>query len=762
LRDVNELRSDFIFSTATDTINICACATQTVYFTITNTGLQTDTFGITAEGITFAAPQVILEPGQSHVFTGYLSADCKVTRSSDITIRAASAAGIEKVISLSINPTDCQNTVVAIQSGDVVTNVCETAESSLLVQNTGSFPETYVIYADPSSAVRLAASSVTLQPGLQTQVPINYAFDCSTHGNQTVTFTVEAQNSGREATVSQNVAINYNYNYSISTNNLQLCSEDDSSHSLLIENHNNFANKFLLELDGPSFVSLANESIVLGPQEEESIPLVISASNKAGNYTLDIYVESVYGEFGKKLSFNLTLDNCYDFSQEYNLDRKYTVCAGEEFYQEIKLAQEGTVNADVNLFIDGPDFIYTDELVTAYPQTNVYAVSGTIPLGVQEKYSIDVETLWRGDIVSEDSFKLQVLNQSTCYAVEDELMSTNSYYTAEYVIVPVEQDGSSYAVYDINYENLPDYLEPLTYQIDLGPSEEKELAFEIDSNELEYVARTQNNGAIIGIQDNFSVVLTEQTTGFQSVTPHTVSFIDYPWYQKTLVTITTFADNTWQKYVSLPVCVIGCSIVVLLILLLGFVGILQATIQKRIFHLRKTLALVLGILWIVILALALFQFGLPLQEELYTVHELTQSSTYMQLNEDKTTLVNVTGLFSDPDNDIVRYGVYAIDQGLFTYDVDEEGVLSLTPAKDWYGSSHMQLFATDSYNETAVSDRIILEVLPVEDYSFIQLLFAFCEYIFVVLLAILFIVFCAVASLRPRHKEKQKKLTDIK
>ena len=757
-----EIRSDFFFSISTSQVSACRCDTTAIYLTIQNRGTHVESFSIHTNNprVTFSEPAVLLAPAEQKILIGYLNAPCDAGESEELYVEVKAASGLDKSATLPVHYQDCQNLAAEFTYDNFTTQVCEPVTNILTISNIGNHVETYTIGVDKHAKdIQIASNTVTLSPQTSTEIPVVYALSCNVYGEQNITYTITAQGSQLAAELSQFINVTPNYEFAITADDeIAMCAEDDYVADVFINNFNDFTNEFILELDAPDFIKLDMgnaTSVILGAQESTKIPLKVTAANEHGYYNVTLTATSVFGDVVQTLNINVTLANCYEFGKKMSFPpKRIASCAGDEFSYNVTIEHKGAALADIELVITGPDFVTAGEVVqTLQPNTtNNIELNFTIPTGVNDTYPIDITAYHRGEEIDSGKFKLFVEDEYICYELKQKKDTIKVKYDAKGFALPVQNIGERYGEYSVRTSDMPSYLFADQDSITLGKTQKGVVSFTINEAFLKHAAISSNNGSVIGMSATPTITLTNELTGATFDMPFVVLFEDYPWYTKVWRGFVGIVLSIIGFLATLPVCIIVLLAALLVLVLLIIVLIVQKTVQKRTFRFNTGFATVAAIIWIILLLATFGVYGLPTGQELYTAYDLSQdTTTYIQLAEDTKKHIDASVLFFDPDGDIEEYGVYAIDEGIFKHKTRGE-IIVLKPGKDWFGQSSMQLFATDAFNETAISQNITLEVLPVEDYSFKQFVFIFCEYIVLIVLLVVGIAMVCIASMRPRKQ----------
>ncbi len=75
--------------------------------------------------------------------------------------------------------------------------------------------------------------------------------------------------------------------------------------------------------------------------------------------------------------------------------------------------------------------------------------------------------------------------------------------------------------------------------------------------------------------------------------------------------------------------------------------------------------------------------------------------------------IDLYSVFKDPNNDELTFTLSESEN--ITLEVDEEGIATLIPAENWNGTEAITVSAQDPYNDTVISESMLVTVTPVND-----------------------------------------------
>ena len=745
--------NDFIFQAYEQDFDTCACQTIIQKLTLINTDVFSTKISLSAnlDYVIFSSDYVVLEPGQQADVLLRMDIPCDTRGSDALVIQAHSSSNVDKYISQSIFIEKCSNIRVAVYEQSINASLCEPFSSTLRIENNAPFPETYSIDVRPFGEwASLGAQDILIPANSFTDVLVRFDLPCSFYGSQELTYFVTAEQSGYSAKVSQQINLPLGYNFSVdSVSSLSTCQEESNSFPVSITNNENFDQEFTLSSSSPAF-AVVNYPLVDGSPVQtivvpanSSVNLIVSVSPKdfrADDYTFEFEVTESNSGMIASIVVPLSITDCYDLNSFIDIPRKKYVCGGDIFSIPLKLSNAGSEATSVAVTILGPDMISLQDTVYSVDAGSSLdvVIDASIDIDIKESYPILLTVMSNGELINTHKFTLSVDTLEFCHAIRVLDQDVDVRYDVSSFILPVQNKGTRYGTYFVELQNAPEFIVLETTSLDLGRTQKDNLHFSIDQNELRSFLDDKTVQDILGDSFRFQVVVIHDSTLTQYTYDVDFSFTDYPLVTKGFWSV-YYTDNCILLFVAL-------SLVTILFLILFFARLGS----KRHFVFRPYLLLTLIILILVAAGSLFYTFGCPTSTLLYAQHNVSESSSsHLFMFEDKPLTLDLNNFFSDPDNDILSYAVVDIDQSVLSFELDESS-LRLVPLTDWFGTILIYISATDAYNETATSDAIIVEVLPVEDYSFGEIFTILCGYFNL----ILFVLFCIFLFLTYSLKRK--------
>lgn len=758
------VESDFqdpVFSThSSSLVSLCACGSTIDYVVITNTNIYSQSFTLYSDSdfLSLSSDSIIVGPHSSLSVPYKITVPCDAKDSSfEIYVKGLLET---QMVSKDLSVSSCQNLKVEIKEQNMVVPICEPFVSSFRIENTGTFLETYTVEADNYKDYTSSQSQEVIIPAnAYADVAFIYQFDCGMIGNYALEYDVYSQKSRMKVDVLQNISINDSYDYSIQLSEVSnTCLNDESYFEIIIENKNNFTDFFRVDSSAPNYVNIQfpefegkiTKTIALNAFSKTTLGVVVSPTKERhiGSDDIIIFVSSKYAKSKQLAKTNISIFDCYNFDGFFSSSpNKVYACGDETFTNNVELFHSGHGSPSVD-FVSSHDFVSIENNFLSFngqEQKNI-SLNFAIPNNVTSKDKVIISALFRNETVDTVSFDLFMDTKENCYMLSPVKNKVSLFEDSEYFSFSVQNVGDRNALYSSTLVNAPTYLELLSGDFDVESGRRSNILFQMDRGILFQDANNYNNGSIIGLNSNISINFNNLDSDVVYGYDFEIEFIDYPWYVK-----------AWQVSKTLSPCLVSFFVLSLLVILFGVIGLIK-TYRHEHFSSNGLLAIIFLVLFIVATIFVVSSFGIP--KSPYTSHDLdSNSSTVIRMLEDKSKTIDLKTFFFDPDDNLINFGVANYDSALLSISEDNS-LVTLNPRSDWYGNTTIALFVEDTYNESALSPDIVVEILSVEDYSFFELFMMFCVYFNLVVLLFLFVVVYVSFSFHPKPKEQQLTLTD--
>lgn len=673
---VQQYNSDFSLSSSSQ---VCSC--NAVPVSLQNNADFSSPFTILSTA-PLSTTAVVLSAGQSVDFTANL-VDCKPEK-----ITAVNGYGQRKSLLLQPQKVDCAQSSFRLNKVNMTASACKDINSSLYITNQAPYAQKYTIHTTPATT-SLSAGSVTIPSNMTATINATFRYSCQESGSKNIVYTIATPEKSYK--VEQNVVLSDNYSFELSSQpELNLCRDKPQQISARIKNNANFSNRFDLSVQGPAI--LQNNSFWIEAGKTESVLVNVTAST-----TKDIIIQatSYYGKSTASYTINTSVANCYDV--DIILPSMHS-CVDELTTRKATIINKGTKSVNATLQSTAGEVRPSNVLLPAGNASDITIILEPKKVGLTtQTFSVQSEHL-----TVQESFDFAVNSKDTCYATSLESDMIAVHYSENSSSFTLQNSGTNYGEYALDVSgNIA--LENTTVR--LGSSETKTIPFSF-RNEL-----LPGQKIVVNI----------------TATRHSDKFINQ-------LTILVHDDPLWQQAYeksSAWVKKYPCLSVTLLLLLGLVIALLFTSSWKRPRVSIFVVALILAVL------AALWVGPLP---QLYTSYDLqTNSTTHLLLSEDQSRLFNLSDFFSDPDGNIVRYTVVSNNMSVLNTAIQDNQLL-LEPTSNFNGDTIIRLSASDSYNETAVSQDIRVDILPVEDYSLWGLYDLLCSHINLLLFIVLLLI----------------------
>ena len=763
---VIDMNSNYIFKSPYSGFEVCRCGTISDVVEITNTGVYDSRYTLKSDKdyVTFSEPYFEVKAGKTKSVPVFLNMPCDVGRSETVSFSATSSFNDEKVFDQKIELLDCQNLVAGLYETNLEEQVCEPFTTSFRIQNTGAFNEVYHIAVSPfEDSVRLSTEDIMIPAGSSADVFAHYALPCDVYGNHELKYTITATKNQMKSKLTQNLFIPQDYDFSVTgPQSLSVCDRTQSDYTVVLRNNNNFTDTYTVIVDKPSFVDVTYPVVQdkevttfdLVAGGEVAIPFSINYAQKedVGNVPISIQVISENGDITKELITSLDVLNCVDLTSHlFTSDGNIGLCGGDDFTIPFAVENAGVTPAAYFDFgiIDPTGFLSLDmdNTIISGPETTNMNVIVDVPESVNTSYEVDgsIVTYFDYGLENQNLFTISVDPATVCYAIEPSRDKIKKYYGVEGFDISVENEGLRSGTYDVRLVGAPSYLDLLTSEVTLDVEEKTDLFFAVNQSALAvFVNATPELPDAFTSQPKLVFIHQGSDTVFD-YDLEVVLATSHPWYV-----------NAWESIKETPLCTLAFFGLAFFALLFLLTSIIRAVQNNTKFSARKVLGVVLIAILLISAIVVLSTQGVPAKSNYFTSYDLeTNSTRHLLLEEDHDLEVDMSTLFFDADDDIVTYGVMSIDSEVLAYEI-EGNELELTPVQDYNGASTLVLFATDAFNETAVSEDIYVEVLPVQDYSLVDFFNLVCSYVNWIVLALLALFIWLTFSFRKVAQPKNK------
>ena len=714
----------------TNILKGCQCSIFEDSIKIKNTGSQTTTYTLTPN-----FDFVNIEPATFELLSGEIQdvsimvdAPCKIL-DKDLKIKVTSTVGDNYNIVKQLLTGKCQNLDVKLYADKAEINPCEELEYELLIENLGSFTETYSISSNYDVFWDLEETDVEIASESSEIVPVTITPACDVYGNTTVEFVVVAKNNNLQTILQHNVAINKNYDYTVSIDeSIKLCEESPENFEIEIENEVDVSNNYNLKLIGaPSFVKLSSKNLSLEGEATGivNLELNVQEGKHIGFYEFSLQTTSEYGDISKENNISLNISDCYNLDIEI-LNKGKSFCF-REGKLNVNVTNLGTMKEEISLGAYPNFAVFETDVVSLESGESQEVGLNILSDNIDNNYAIDVWAFLDNQVTAGDQTIIKMQSLETChYVATDKLTYSLRRHKHNKTEIKFTNKGKTAETYTLSLEPVF-WLTLNETSIILEPGQTKNL--QLLSNHTDLTE--------FGVYPfNLTITLGD----IEYVKFLTLELKDKPICEKTYI---YFSDKPCQA-----------ATVILIIAIIVFL-ILALALKKRKGAIKKvsfiTITAIMVALLIVFGALVCYYEGPPLLNE--PIDYTETNATHHIWRQDASYQLDLSAFVEDPDSgDELTISVLNGEIGNISVIVDHETIM-FTPVEGWYGTEKIVLIATDSLGLSAESPEITLEVVKRNYYSLFDIYKKLCWFFNWVLLLIAFIFLFVLSFKKMRHKQ---------
>lgn len=731
---------DFFTGAGNSNPNVCACSSIIDRIYLQNTGSFGADYTLSTnlpEYVTLPIQRVHLEPTESVNIDLLIKAECGVDTQREYNIVVKSNLGREKTITRQLAINKCQTINANLYVDKEIIQPCQTATYEIELTNPAPFIETYgIMPISPEFGFDNQSFELVLGPNKKGKVEFEYTPACSLYGTSDISFLINSANNDFQAVLNHQLEIARNYTFEVQTPTQKtMCVNENKYVPVIIKNTGAVKNTYDLKLNGyPLFVSLEKTQIELEAGEETTVNMIVLPQAKDKRYyNFTLIVTSELGDIEVKQDILMNVESCYSLSVEIQGDKPLKLCEGENTVP-VKIINNGESEEEIELYLY--DEAFASELekdsITLDAGEEKFVDITLFESNMSKSYSIFVTAkIGNKDIREEwkDEQKIELLNYQDCVQPTYEYVKLNARYEQSNVAIKVKNIGVKKTDYIIDYDG-SDFIKPVERKINLDSNEQGFINLELYANDAEYAPNETQyfTLTLIGDVDGADVEYVQQ---FE------LQMSGEPFYE------------TWYNYCTQDTCkTISGILIVLIVLALIFMILMLVRKNKKY---NWIVSGVLIFVVILIIVIGVIELGLPIQDKPALDEEKINDNLYIIWYEDSNANMDLSEYFSDPDNDSLTYSINSEPENI---GVELNGkYVTLIPQKDWFGKDEIKFEATDSQGASAVSKRIRLEVVDVEEMDLAKFHDIFCPQSNIILLAILLVILAIV----PYSKKKGNK-----
>ena len=343
---INKVTDEFSVESPYPVHNLkaCQCSKRTDILEIKNIGdfealFKVEIYSPIKDLITLSDDTFELAPGEDNKVYVYIEVPCDAPLNTYYTAVVRTNYGRSKEIYKEVVSSKCQSIKFEnkVVNGQILPGEITTIQIDL--QNVGDFTDTFKITPELYKEFTvLSQDEVSLAPDEQKKVFMYVKFPLSQYGKIDFPFTITSEKSQNIVRGVQSFSIERDYDFSIKTDALEMdaCEDVSKEAKLTITNLANTPNKYYLQLIGPSFVKLSQDSFELEAGKENTVSIIITPTEKEiGAYDLVLKARTEYGDMYKEKSFKLRVNKCFASGatlEGYNEIVSDKACCGEKIF----------------------------------------------------------------------------------------------------------------------------------------------------------------------------------------------------------------------------------------------------------------------------------------------------------------------------------------------------------------------------------------------------------------------------------------------
>tara|TARA_Y100000034_G_scaffold84730_1_gene101608 strand:+ start:3699 stop:6047 length:2349 start_codon:yes stop_codon:yes gene_type:complete len=212
-----------------------------------------------------------------------------------------------KTIPLTVNVENCHELQL---TGETLKEICQEEITSFGYQltNNGIYDEEYNLEVEGSDSFTLSQDLISLNSGESKNV-----FVYTSQNAISSPFTLSAFNQYGTNEITSELKVNSCYDFTLSTDKdfVNFCEHSTENVAITVTNAGINQDSYNLEVNGPRWINLDQQSLVLNPQQSGSVNLVLSPNyGIEGNFDIDLIINSK--ETSKARELKAQVNKCYD------------------------------------------------------------------------------------------------------------------------------------------------------------------------------------------------------------------------------------------------------------------------------------------------------------------------------------------------------------------------------------------------------------------------------------------------------------------
>ncbi len=442
------------------------CPSSTIVIEDVVTASSAGAFTVTVEGTAATFTTTVptgfwLEGGQSQSIYSYITPSSQVVPGNyKLKITVEKSNGNIKTVEHNVIVENCHNTVLSVEPETLSVCACEEKTLMLNINNLGNYLENYEISIEGPAAdwITLSSDSVTLASCTETDIEAYVMTPCNVAGTYEINFVVTSENPYAQANKVANIEVVSCYDYILSSEKIyySMCESDELSVPLKIKNLGTRDNIYRINLEGPSWTTLDQNTLNVAEGEEKTFNIIARPPyTTQGNFSAHIEVLSDFGKVLKKYDLTLDVEKCYDVAITIEEERDRMCNALSNTYAVI-IKNNGNFENTFDITLEGQEWATISERhITLGAGEETSIILDIHPpyntLGGEYDFTIKVKDPLSG-AEAEDTIAIESITIEECYkpaiSIADDPVSVARDSTATAIFI-IENKGEQPAHYNI-------------------------------------------------------------------------------------------------------------------------------------------------------------------------------------------------------------------------------------------------------------------------------------------------------------------------
>ena len=377
---------------------------------------------------------------------------------------------------------------------------CSNQAYAVTVENTGTAASSYRVLANKelSEWIKFNPSRFALNPGQKGSFSVIVNSACNIED----TFDLEifiATNAGVAKSLKQQLKFLECYDYSLELGEItdigdkiefishdgsyELCKNEQKAIPILITNNENFANIYKLKIDAPEWAFLNADEVKLNAKKSGVLLISYDTTGIDGNFDFKLDAMSRLGEVNRKKSIEVDVGECYSVEIDIEKD-KDVICGGEENIYDISVANSGTLDRDIEINVEGPEWasIENGSFYLESGQEKTLKLLANPENDVSGNFLVEVFSAANNKtgLRFSDVINLDVVSSAACYQAEIDLReSVTNFYSREFIYAKIKNNGIRNANYSVSVDG-PSWANAAPKNLELKPSQSGNVNLEIN------------------------------------------------------------------------------------------------------------------------------------------------------------------------------------------------------------------------------------------------------------------------------------------